>query len=227
VRIANEIERLFTLLMGRVVQARQVRLICDADEDVTEPYVYLPAEKIDQPEMNPIDFLFRYPDITDWFPRMLSSWSGESDEIRHALDLVFSSLQKPGRFLETRFLPFVQAVEVFSRAVEPGQIVDKSIYSPIRKEIVRSIPEDTPEELRKAIVRSLNYANERTLRERFLALLERLQPESTALFCNNREDLVRGIVETRNHLVRARRQHAEVPAQVRFRRTLGVKPATY
>lgn len=200
VRIANEIERLFTLLMGRVVQATETRLMCDGDEDVIDSYVYLPRERIHQPEMDPIDFLLRYPDITDWFPGILKSWFRESGKIRHALDLVFSSLQKPGRFLETRFLPFVQAVEVLCRAVEPGQIVDKRVYGPIRKEIIRSIPEDTPEELREAIVRSLGYANERTLRERFVAILGGLKPETTELFCVNPTDFVRGVVETRNYL---------------------------
>lgn len=199
-RVTHEIERLFTLLIGRVVQATRIRLVYEGDEGVIDSFVYLPTETVDQPEMNPIDFLFRYPDIDDWFPGMLRSWFGESDEIRHALDLVFSSLQRPGRFLETRFLPFVQAVEVFSRAVEPGQIVDKSVYRPIRKEIVRSIPENAPEELREAIERSLGYANERTLRERFAAILEGLQPETTELFCVNPKDFASGVVGTRNHL---------------------------
>ena len=200
VRTAKEIERLFTLLMGRVVQTSQMRLTCDTEQGVADSYVYLPTERVDQPAMNPIDFLFRYPDVTDWFPGMLRSWFGKSDEIRHALDLVFSSLERPGRFLETRFLPFIQAVEVFSRAVEPGQIADKKFYTPIRKKLICSIPGNVPEELKEAIKRSLGYANERTLRERILAILEGLQHETTALFCVKPKDFVRGVVETRNHL---------------------------
>lgn len=131
---------------------------------------------------------------------MLESWFGQSDEIRHALDLVFSSLERPGPFLETRFLPFVQGVEVFSRAVGQGKIADKSVYRPIRKRITRSIPKEAPKELRKALTRSLGYANERTLRERFAAILEGLRPETTQLFCVTPKNFVRGVVETRNHL---------------------------
>jgi hypothetical protein len=196
VRIASETERLFTLLMGRVVQATRTCLICNGNE----ADVLLPKRRIDQPEMGPVDFLTRFPEIVKWFPQMLRSWYGESDDIRHALDLVFASLQRPGWFLETRFLPFVQAVEVYSRAVNPGRIVEKREYKPIRKEPIRSIPEGTPKELRKAIVRSLGYANERTLRERFFALFKELQPQTTDLFCVDRNEFVRGIVDTRNYL---------------------------
>ncbi|WP_339911621.1 HEPN domain-containing protein [Symmachiella dynata] len=198
--IVENINRLFTLLMGRVVQATRTRLVGVGESLADGCEVYLPKERLEQPQMNPWEFSFRYPEISQWFQDILKSWFGQSNEIKHALDLVFSSLQKPGRFLETKFLPFVQAVEVYSRAVNPGRLVEKSVYKPIRMQIENAIPKSIDPELEEAIKRKLQYANERTLRERFLKILDELQTETKSLFCKNEKDFVRGVVETRNHL---------------------------
>ena len=198
VETAGEAERLFTLLFGRVVRVTQNQLSYSQGEDSVDAYVYLPTDRIAQPTMNPKDFMVRYTKIAEWFPQMLKFWFCESADIRHALDLVFSSMQRPGRFLETRFMPFVQAVEVYSRAVDSGHIVDKTVYKPIREGLVKCIPADTPPELLQAIVRSLGFANDRTLRERMLALIDGLLPKTRELFCVNPEDFAKGVVDTRN-----------------------------
>jgi hypothetical protein len=148
--------------------------------------------------MDPMDFMVRFPKIAEWFPELLKSWFCESAEIRHALDLVFSSMQRPGRFLETRFMPFVQAVEVYSRTVDQGHIVDKKVFKPIRDQLLNSIPTTTPAVLHEAIVRSLGYANDRTLRERVLRLIDGLLPKTRELFCVNPDEFAKGVVDSRN-----------------------------
>lgn len=200
VEVIGEVERLFTLLFGRVVRVTQNRLSYVQGEESVDAYLYLPTDRPGQPTINPRDFMVRYPKIAEWFAQMLKSWFCESAKIRHALDLVFSSIQRPGHFLETRFMPFVQAVEVYSRVVNRGQITDKSVYKPIREGLVKSIPAETPPELRDAIVRSLGYANDRALRQRVLALIDGLLPKTRELFCVNPNDFAKGVVDTRNFL---------------------------
>ena len=200
VEMAGEIERLFTLLFGRVVQIARNRLRYSDNATAKDVDAYLPTDRIAQSQMHRMDFLTTYPTVASWFPQMLESWFCQSSEIRHALDLVFSSLRRPGRFLETRFIPFVQAVEVYSRAVNPGQIVDKSVYKPIRETLVGSIPTETPAQLREAIVRSLGYANDRSLRERMIALMDGMLHETRELFCIDAAEFAKGVVDTRNFL---------------------------
>jgi hypothetical protein len=198
VQAADHIERLFTLLFGRVAKATNNRLTFDSGDESGEAYVYLPSDRISQAVMNPIDFLTRYPKISQWFGQILNSWFTETVEIRYTLDLLFSSLQRPGKFLETRFMPFVQAIEVYSRVTNSGHIVEKAIYKPIRESVINSIPKSAPSELHEAIVKSLSYANERTLRERILALIHALEPETRALFCIDAQNFAKGVVDTRN-----------------------------
>lgn len=198
VKTVDHVERLFTLLFGRAVRATKHRLMYSAGEVSAEAHAYLPSDRIPQPAMNPVDFLTRYPKISAWFPQIVKAWFTETADIRFVLDLVFASLQRPGRFLETRFMPFVQAVEVYSRAMHAGLIVDKAVYKPIRHTLVKSIPESTPPELHEAIVKSLGYANDRTLRERVIALIDALEPETRQLFCVDVPSFAKGIVDTRN-----------------------------
>lgn len=197
VSLVGELQNFLTLLFGRTVQSTRISLGSDEDDDPVD--VHLPRQRISQPEMNPHDFLLRLPDISPWFANAVNEWFSGSHEIRHALSLLFSSLRSPGHFLESRFLPFVQAIEVYSRAIDTHTIVDKERYKPIRKQLVEAIPEDTPEDLRDALTRTLGFANDRTLRERFAALIGGLTPESAALFCCDKAAFVKGVVNTRNH----------------------------
>lgn len=201
VRMAGETECLLTLLFGHAVQFTEMQLSCSGSKRVGSVYAYFQRARIDQPELQPIDFVCRYSDVEQYFPSIVSSWFTENDDVRHALDLVFSSLRQPGHFLETRFLPFVQALEVYARSTGAATLVPKSEYKTLRKQMVRAIPQDAPEAVRESITRSLNFANEPTLKVRIKELIDGLAEETRSLFSVDSEAFVRGVVDTRNHLV--------------------------
>jgi hypothetical protein len=143
--------------------------------------------------------LTRYPKIEAAFPQMVKSWLTESLPIRHALNLFFSSIREPGAFLETRFLPIVQAAEVFARVVVPGHIAELDEFTRVKNAAIAAIPTDAAKPLRDAIKNSLGFANEMRLAHRLQALLDTLDSETVKLVCADRHRFVRGIVNTRNY----------------------------
>jgi hypothetical protein len=169
------------------------------EESDEEASLYFSRTRVEQPELNPMDFLIRYPTIQSVFPQMLSSWMSESLPIRHALNLLFSSIREPGAFLETRFLPIVQAAEVFARVAVPGHVAEPAEVTRVKNAVVAAIPSNVVKPLREAIKNSLGFANELRLAQRLHALLDTLDGETIKLVCADRDKFVRGIVNTRNY----------------------------
>ena len=198
VRMVGDLENLFTLLFGNVVQSSQTTLVGKDDRENAD--VWLLRERLHQPKLNPHEFIFRLPDIEESFHGAVANWFSGADEIRQSLSLFFSTVRYPGRNLESRFLPLVQALEVYSRAVDQRTIVDKAHFRPVRKQLMAAIPSDIRDDLRDAITRSLGFANERTLRERFSSLVECLSDDTKNLFCVDANEFIKGVVNTRNHL---------------------------
>jgi hypothetical protein len=197
--VVGVLQQLLTLLAGKLMQTEREWLY--ADKDSNGSLLYYNRHNIDQKEdYGPIDFLFRYPDVEDYFSNILSVWLTKRDTIRHAVNLFFSSLREPGAFLETRFLPMVQVLEVYARADEQQTYIDPKQYAETRPRIESAIPTDIDKELRSAIIRKLEYANEYSLRTRLRRLVETLQPETAKLFCKDAKAFVGGVVDTRNYL---------------------------
>lgn len=194
----RSLERLFRLVAGPPLESTRLTLFCSDDplDDGTD--VFIPCSRSEIRELNPIDFLIRFPEIEPYWPTILSNWFTSSEKIRHALDLVFSSLEQPAAFMEAEFLPFVQAAEVYARAINHGTVVSKSEYKALRQVLEKAIPDGTNEELKDAIKASLSYANERNLRLRLIQLLDELEPKTRDLFCVDHKKFVKGIVDTRN-----------------------------
>jgi hypothetical protein len=205
----GELGQLFTLLAGKVIQSEREWLY--SPEDTDGSLLYYNRHNIDQKDnYGPIDFLFRYPNVEDYFSNILSTWLTRRDTIQHALNLFFSSLREPGVFLETRFLPMIQALEVYTRADEQQTYIDPQEYADIRPRIESAIPTDIDKDLRSAIIRRLEYANEYSLRTRLRRLIETLQPETVKLFCLDPKAFVGGVVDTRNYLT----DYSDVPCRV-------------
>jgi hypothetical protein len=201
--VIDQVERLLTLLFGHAVQSTSIRLSRDGEshnDSRTDTSLFFSRRRLDQPALDRSDFLTSYPELESVFPRMLRAWLTEAFDIRHALNLIFSSIREPGAFLETRFLPIVQAAEVFGRAVIPGRVVSETEFRRLRRSVVKSIPKEAPREIRKAITDKLAFANELSLAQRLLALIDQLEANTVSLFCKDRNQFVRGIVDTRNFL---------------------------
>ncbi|MBW3596959.1 MAG: hypothetical protein KY475_06755 [Planctomycetes bacterium] len=195
----GKIERLLTLLAGKQMQTERQWLYTAGDDDGS--LLYCNRSNIEQKaDYGPSDFLFRYPDVAERFERILSNWVTQTEKIQHALDLYFSSLRQPGAFLETRFLPMIQALEVYARADDQQTYIDPTEYEKVRPRIEASIPHDIDKNLRAALIGKLKYGNEYSLRKRLNRLVKSMEADTVKLFCLNPGAFVGGVVDTRNYL---------------------------
>ncbi len=197
--VVGVLQQLLTLLAGKPMQTEREWLYTGKDSDGS--LLYYNRHNINpKKDYGPIDFLFRYPDVEQYFPNILSVWLTKRDTIRHAVNLFFSSLREPGAFLESRFLPMVQVLEVYTRGDEQQTYIDPKDYAETRPRIESAIPTDIDKTLRSAIIRRIEYANEYSLRTRLRRLVETLQPETIKLFCKDPGTFVGSVVDTRNYL---------------------------
>ncbi|TWT62335.1 ApeA N-terminal domain 1-containing protein [Rubinisphaera italica] len=199
IEVCCQIERMFTLFVGSVVQFSNYELSLADNHD--EATAYFRRKSIEQSPLNPFEFTCRYPDVQDWFPVFMRTWLTLPSEVQHAHRLVFTTLESPAPFMESRFLPLVQAVEVFSRSTDTKTILEKSEFRKIRDLAIDALPKRTPMKFVESLKRSFQFANEPTLRDRFHYLIKGLDPETVKLFCVNPEEFAKGIVKTRNQLV--------------------------
>jgi hypothetical protein len=207
--VVGGLGQLFSLLAGKRMESEKEWLY--ATDDARGSLLYHNCHKVNREEdYGPIDFLFRYPDVKDYFSNILSVWLTAHGTVRHALNLFFSSLREPGVFLETRFLPIIQALEVYARADEQQTYIDPQMYTGLLPHIKSAIPTDIDKELRLAIVGRLEYANEYSLRTRLRRLIGTMDSKTVKLFCSNASTFVGGVVDTRNYLT----HYSDVPCHV-------------
>jgi hypothetical protein len=201
IEIARHLERFFTLLFGQPVQSLRTRLRvkrdCSGGAD-DHAQLYFRRRWADQRSLSPSEFLICYDDVKAYLAQMLKVWLTATSDIMPALDLLFSSIYEPAPFQETRFLPIVQAAEVFARASCPPPESDKAEFGRVRKVLQNAIPDDTPSPIREAFVDNLSYAGEPRLKHRLKSLTDCLEQETVELFCVNPDEFIRGIVDTRN-----------------------------
>jgi hypothetical protein len=200
-RVIGQIEQLFGLLFGQAVQSTRILLwVTPEVADENGPATYIrPVPRMEQ-LLDPIDLRFRFDDVAEYIPQILNSWLGESTSVRHSIMLLFSTLREPGAFLESRFLPLVQAVEVFAHCSHPESVVPKSEYNQLRDLLLSHLPDDVSQALADGIRGALAFGNMPRLKLQVGRLIESLNPQTQELFCVNRDEFIRGIVDTRNYL---------------------------
>jgi len=197
--IIGTLQQLLTLLAGKPMQTEREWLYADDDEHGSLVY-YNRHNSNPSKDYGPIDFLLRLTDVENYFSDILYVWLTKREKIQHAVNIFFSSLREPGSFLESRFLPMIQALEVYARADERQTYIDPKEYADTRPRIESAIPTDIDKELRSAIVSKLLYANEYSLRRRLRQLIGTLKPETKKLFCRDEKDFIEGVIATRNYL---------------------------
>jgi hypothetical protein len=146
------------------------------------------------------DFVLSYSQVKDSLPVVLRTWFDEFGDLKDALNLFFSSWYQPGPFLETKFLPTIQSLEILSRLVHKSRYVPKADFRKISTIVKAAIPIDIPDELKESLKSGIGFANEFKLSERLRRLMGELDDQSRFLFCVDPSKFVKGIVDTRNFL---------------------------
>lgn len=150
------------------------------------------------------DLLLPYPSMAEHLPEVARRWMELAPTLGAAADVIYISLVRPLPFTETRFLFMAQAVETLHRRLYGGEHIPKAEYRTLNKKLRKALddafPDDLAPEARQAIKERLGYANEFTLKDRFLDLLRRLPGDVCAYICNDAQAFAEACKNERNLL---------------------------
>lgn len=138
--------------------------------------------------------LFRFTEVRDSAQTMINNWLAAYETFRPALDLYFSATTGAHRFIDSRFLALVQAVETLHRRTSNETFLEQAAYDALAATIVGLCPDEHKEWLRS----KLAYGNEISLANRIKRTIEPFKDRLGS--SKERKRLVRSIVDTRNYL---------------------------
>jgi hypothetical protein len=140
-----------------------------------------------------------FQDVERTLGERLTTWLSNNDQRRRSRALFFSNTSSPAPFLESRFLPVVQALEVYCRAFVDEKYVPDSDFVLLQETLTKSIPNDTKAELRQRLKTSIGLSNELSLGDRILARLNSLAPNVCQLVCDCPKRFTKLLKDSRNY----------------------------
>ena len=148
--------------------------------------------------MSEIQMLLTYGQIGDRFPDALCRWVREWKDIGTAATLLYGTLlvELPPEF---ELLALTQALETFHRHVYDGTYLTSEDYEKVHAALAGAIPAGTPNDLKQALMKRIEYGNEYSQRKRFHELLSSLDDTARELLRIDKA-LLNRIVDERNHL---------------------------
>jgi len=206
----QHIERLFALLFGWPVQAEEVRLYSlperrgEPDSDdlgaLMGARLFVTRKRVTAKQPRDPQYLVRYKLVEEQLAAVVVGWFSDYADIDDALNVYFTTIYQPGSFLEHRFLPTVQSLEVLGREMFSDMYVQKEVFKEIEQRLLQALPHQMDRGLRNSITNRLKYANEPTLKTRLRQMLDRLEEQTRLLVCTDSKKFATGIVNTRNYL---------------------------
>ncbi|WP_417379456.1 HEPN domain-containing protein [Gimesia sp.] len=195
-RSSDVVDLLSVVYGGPLMPSRTMLYRPSYDEPLS---VFYPRHEVESKSYDTHDFLIRYIEIKDSFPTVLRNWMNSTDNIKRASRMLISSERRPSNFIEFRFLPLVQAVEVLSNEAAHVTVIEEEEFKIIRENMLESVKNEISKELTNSIKNSLQWANGRSLRDKLRSFLGELQDDTWQLFAVDKEMFLAGVVKTRNH----------------------------
>ncbi len=201
---AHKITTLLCFAIDKTVSIEHVSATYDADSRDTRDgkmvrvpisiyYASLPYTE-NEPKVELHRMLFRFEQIRENADRTINNWFDAYEKIGPALNLYFSTKTGAHKYLDSKFLALVQALETYHRRTSNAQAMDSDCFKKITESLIEQCPEDKREWLRKI----LQYGNEVSLGQRIRRTIE---PFKKILGTSEERDkFIRSIVVTRNYL---------------------------
>ncbi len=139
--------------------------------------------------------LFFAKDIVENPDFYLNKWFSIEQEMHDVCELFFGVHYDQGAFSTNRLLNVVQALEAYSRVRHGEYKIPKEDHRHRSTIIIQSVPEEYQDWLRQA----LSHANNKSLKERLIELIDKASPLSNNLFPDPTE-FSKWVVDTRNYL---------------------------
>lgn len=205
-KVVSQIRNLVTLCLGERVYISN--LVLRGVEEETTPGVTEKCriecyyQQNPSPQIRDKRILHSGMRLTDFGlaeSEIIDRWFVLYDKIAEPLHILFALLYSD-MYLSIRFLLAAQAVEVLHRNLWPSTYIDEVQYQGIRREIVDSIPEQVPPNLKARLKGVLQYGNELSLRRRLKEISRRLEKNGTADIMSLDSAFINDVVDNRNYL---------------------------
>lgn len=142
--------------------------------------------------------LLPYNVMNGQLQNVLKNWLLETEALRHARALLFSTQAHPGPILETRFLPIIQALEVYCRALGSEKYIPESNFRELKVKLLDIVPSDLDAGLKQKLRTSIGFANELSLNDRILQLLNSLEQNTRRFVCKDAKKFASRLKDSRN-----------------------------
>lgn len=150
-------------------------------------------------EIDRFRLLIPMPDLNDQLESIINNWFSKSEENKHSRALLFSHLATPGAFLETRFLPVVQSLEVYSRLTKASRYIAKSEFKELKRKLFEQLPNGLDEGLAQKLKTSIGHSNEFGLIDRIDGLINSLSQPIRSFICDDSKKFASRLTATRNY----------------------------
>lgn len=156
------------------------------------PQLYFEEQK----PLFPFQMLFTREDLGDRLSDIIRNWFVHRSRLQGMFDLYFGALYNAQMYVESKFLSYVQALELYHRVLgSTKQALPKEEHA----RLVESLVQATPEKYRKWVEGKLKY-NEPNLRQR-LREVWRAHEDILEEYVGDRNGFINKVVVTRNYLV--------------------------
>lgn len=196
---AEVLRRFFTLLIGSEVVLDSIIFQVQNDEgppidvELIQRNSALPRAKraVDTTKVT-----VQYKEIADKLPVVMPKWFEYHEKLDPVLNLYFAVLFNPAMYIHHEFLFLAQALEVYHNTNDGfvGQVQPKADFNARKAKILNAVPPEEKEWLNE----KLHHANQKTLAQRLIEILDVRKVEAEKFIPNLQgfADLVR---HTRNY----------------------------
>ena len=124
----------------------------------------------------PIFPVFTFTSLQSIQPDFMDRWFALYSKAKESLDIFFAIQRGGYRYIDTRFLMSMQALESYSRLTASPPPVDAEQAQQLRDKVLASLPAEVPEEMRSRIIGAMRMADEPSLRRRLNDMVVCLTP---------------------------------------------------
>ena len=158
--------------------------------------VFYPSQPFseDLPKIDIHRMLFRFSHIRGNAEEIFNNWLNAYSEIRPSIGLYFSAVTGAHKYLDGKFLALAQGLETYHRRTSSETLMERSKF----RAIVAKLLWMCPKESRKWLKGRLQHGNEINLGRRIKMIIEPYK--SYVGNSNQRNKIIRGVVNTRNYL---------------------------
>lgn len=208
-KMVDESSQLFTLFLDQSTELTALRMIPvkESKDDLSiwpkvDEHVewYWNRSNRDVEKIKKFKAIILSTDLQGSLEDVFRTWVSKTDQLKYARALLFSTLANPALFLETRFLPIIQAIEVYYKSIGSEKFIEAKEFELIKEELQQIVESKVTENgLSHKLKTNIGHSNEKGLKERVAGLLKSLDSETQCFVCQDADTFASLLTKTRNY----------------------------